>query len=163
MKYILCTLFGLVMGFCCGFLLGRFIANNNTKEVIKEVPKEVIIETRDTILVKQKALTKIDTFYIEGKEIIKQRTDTIIDTFYVPIDRKEYEQTISNKDGDFKIGIDYSGAYSSINNVTLQSKIKPKRWNIGVQGGVGVGYDLLHNNITAGPYIGIGVSYGFNF
>lgn len=40
---------------------------------------------------------------------------------------------------------------------------KPKRWNLGVQVGVGAGYNLLHRNISVGPYIGVGISYGFDF
>ena len=40
---------------------------------------------------------------------------------------------------------------------------KPKRWNLGVQVGIGAGYDLLHKNITVGPYLGVGISYGFGF
>lgn len=40
---------------------------------------------------------------------------------------------------------------------------KPKRWNLGVQVGVGAGYDLLHRNISVGPYIGVGIAYGFDF
>lgn len=40
---------------------------------------------------------------------------------------------------------------------------KPKRWNVGIQAGFGVGYNLLDKNLTLGPYIGVGVSYGFNF
>lgn len=33
-----------------------------------------------------------------------------------------------------------------------------KKWGIGIQVGYGVGYDMLNKNISAGPYVGIGIS-----
>ena len=40
---------------------------------------------------------------------------------------------------------------------------KPKRWNIGFQAGLGFQYDILNNRAGIGPYLGVGVSYGFGF
>lgn len=40
---------------------------------------------------------------------------------------------------------------------------KPKRWNIGLQAGIGVQCGLMQRTVDVGPYVGIGVSYGFSF
>lgn len=40
---------------------------------------------------------------------------------------------------------------------------KPKRWNIGLQAGIGVQYGLIGRGFDVGPYVGIGLSYGFSF
>ena len=40
---------------------------------------------------------------------------------------------------------------------------KPKRWNIGIQAGFGATYGLVGKTLDVGPYIGVGISYGFGF
>lgn len=40
---------------------------------------------------------------------------------------------------------------------------KPKRWNIGIQVGIGGSYGLINKKLDFGPYIGAGISYGFAF
>ena len=57
-------------------------------------------------------------------------------------------------------------SFSTIEGAVIEKPsngTKPKRWNIGIQVGIGTGFDLLHKNITVGPYIGAGISYGFGF
>ena len=46
-----------------------------------------------------------------------------------------------------------------------KSKIagRQKRWNVGIQAGIGVQYGLINKQLDAGPYIGVGLSYGFGF
>ena len=41
----------------------------------------------------------------------------------------------------------------------LKSYFKQKKWGIGIQGGIGFQYDLLHKQGGIGPYVGIGCSY----
>ena len=40
---------------------------------------------------------------------------------------------------------------------------KPKRWNIGFQTGFGFQYGMFNKTIDVGPYLGVGVSWGFGF
>lgn len=40
---------------------------------------------------------------------------------------------------------------------------KKKNWNVGLQVGFGAGYDVVHNGFFVGPYVGVGLAYGFDF
>lgn len=53
--------------------------------------------------------------------------------------------------------------FTSINSAVTYKEEKKKRWNIGFQLGLGVQYDLIHRYVGVGPYLGVGVSYGFDF
>lgn len=53
--------------------------------------------------------------------------------------------------------------FTSINSAVTYKEEKKKRWNIGFQLGFGVQYDLIHRYVGVGPYLGVGVSYGFDF
>ena len=53
--------------------------------------------------------------------------------------------------------------FTSINSAVTYKEEKKKRWNIGVQLGFGAQYDLIHRGFGVGPYLGVGVSYGFDF
>lgn len=52
---------------------------------------------------------------------------------------------------------------SSIECGDIRKKSKKKYWSIGIQAGFGAGYDIIHKNISAGPYIGVGLGFGFDF
>ena len=53
---------------------------------------------------------------------------------------------------------------TNINSAIVDTKktTKPK-FNLGVQVGVGAHYDLIQRQFGVGPYIGVGLSYGFCF
>lgn len=54
--------------------------------------------------------------------------------------------------------------FSSIEGAQLKTqKSKPKNWNLGVQLGIGGQYDLIHKTFGVGPYLGVGISYGWDF
>lgn len=42
-----------------------------------------------------------------------------------------------------------------------REKQKPKKWGLGIQVGLGCGYNLVNKGFFAGPYIGVGLSYNF--
>lgn len=66
------------------------------------------------------------------------------------------------KNGQFFIRSE--NPYVSFHNIQVAEELKkPKRWNIGFQVGIGVNYDLINKNLGVGPYLGVGLSYGFNF
>ena len=54
--------------------------------------------------------------------------------------------------------------FTDINGAVIEkSKFYPKkkRFNWGLQGGFGMMYDFINKNISAGPYVGVGVEYNF--
>lgn len=53
--------------------------------------------------------------------------------------------------------------FSSIDGAALNQPTKKYRWNIGIQVGFGMQYDLHRNALGYGPYIGVGGSWGWCF
>ena len=52
--------------------------------------------------------------------------------------------------------------YVSFPNIRVAEEItRPKRWGLGIQVGIGCGYNLVDKGFFAGPYIGFGLSYNF--
>ena len=52
--------------------------------------------------------------------------------------------------------------YVSFPNIRVAEEItRPKRWGLGIQVGIGCGYNLMDKGFFAGPYIGFGLSYNF--
>ena len=52
--------------------------------------------------------------------------------------------------------------YVSFPNIRVTEEITtPKRWGLGIQVGIGCGYNLVDKGLFAGPYIGFGLSYNF--
>ena len=52
--------------------------------------------------------------------------------------------------------------YVSFPNIRVAEEITtPKRWGLGIQVGIGCGYNLVDKGFFAGPYIGLGLSYNF--
>ena len=45
----------------------------------------------------------------------------------------------------------------------LKTKQKAPHWNLGIQVGFGTQYNLVTNKFGYGPYIGVGISYGWCF
>lgn len=52
--------------------------------------------------------------------------------------------------------------YDYVTAIQEQQK-KPKHWNIGFQTGFGFQYGMFNKTIDAGPYLGVGISWGFGF
>ena len=78
-------------------------------------------------------------------------------------DQTFFDYTIAVEDGLVYIMSD--NPYVKYNKVTAVQKTqkKPKRWNIGFQLGFGFQYGLFNEKADIGPYLGVGVSYGFGF
>ena len=52
--------------------------------------------------------------------------------------------------------------YVSFPNIRVAEEItRPKKWGLGIQVGIGCGYNLVDKGLFAGPYIGFGLSYNF--
>jgi hypothetical protein len=78
-------------------------------------------------------------------------------------DQVFFNYTIAVEDGLVYLMSD--NPYVKYNRITAiqETQKKPKRWNIGFQLGLGFQYGLFHEKVDIGPYLGLGVSYGFGF
>lgn len=124
------------------------------------IDKERIVEHTNT-----KYITKIDTFYIKG--------DTIKDTIFLkelPIEHKEYIDTISTDSTRSIVRALYSGFNPQIDNLYVSTEIvskkalkypKMKKWGWNISGGIYGGYGLGSQGLS--PQIGVGVSIGFGY
>ncbi len=78
-------------------------------------------------------------------------------------DQVFFDYTIAIEDGCIYIKSD--NPYVKYDYITAikEPKKKPKRWNIGFQAGFGFQYGIVNKTVDAGPYLGVGISYGFGF
>lgn len=78
-------------------------------------------------------------------------------------DQVFFDYTVAVDDGIIYIKSD--NPYVKYNQITAiqEQQKKPKRWNIGFQVGFGFQCGLVNKTIDIGPYVGVGVSYGFGF
>ena len=155
-----------VLIFC---IVHNEISSRNLEPQIITVHDTTII-TKEQIKEKEKIkrVVEYDTFFIK-------ETDTIRDTFYVslPIEYKQYRDTFTTDTSRTILDIKYSGYKSSLDGVYVQSsftqkeRIKVKTSGFGQYLGIGlqVGYGATINTIDKtfipGPYIGVGISYGW--
>lgn len=74
-----------------------------------------------------------------------------------------FNYTVAVEDGLVYISSD--NPYVKYNSLTAiqEPPKKPKRWNVGVQLGIGFQYGLFRKQVDLGPYLGVGVSWGFGF
>lgn len=164
--YFLTFLGGILSSLILYFCVGR-----------KTVEVEKMVYVRDTIsipveTIKYKERVKYVT---EFDTIICVVRDSVYDTIRVelPIEHKQYKDTILTDTTDIKVDIEYSGFkpqldrvwidYSYKNKQTLKSPKKGKFGQsivIGVQVGYGVG---ISNPIKFNPYVGVGITYGFGY
>ena len=78
-------------------------------------------------------------------------------------DQVFFDYTIAIEDGCIYIKSDNPYVkYDYVTAIQEQQK-KPKRWNIGFQAGFGFQYGMFNKTIDVGPYLGVGVSWGFGF
>lgn len=144
------------------------------------------ITTNDTVVVVVKDTVKI----VQPKEVFRYSTHTVIDTLYIasgfnyndsagniaaveiPLECAVYsDTTILNQSDTLGYTAYVSGYRSKLDSISFRlSKTdkyitktveKKKRWGIGVQAGVGVGYN---GRVIFTPYVGVGISYNiWNF
>lgn len=78
-------------------------------------------------------------------------------------DQVFFDYTIAIEDGCIYIKSD--NPYVKYDYVTAiqEPQKKPKHWNIGFQTGLGFQYCMFNKTIDVGPYLGVGVSWGFGF
>ena len=155
-----------VLIFC---IVHNEISSKNIEPQIITIHDTTVI-TKEQIKEKEKIkrVVEYDTFLIVEK-------DTVRDTVYVslPIEYKQYRDTFTTDTSRTILDIKYSGYKSSLDGVYVQSsftqkeRIKVKTSGFGQYLGIGlqVGYGATINTIDKtfipGPYIGVGISYGW--
>lgn len=78
-------------------------------------------------------------------------------------DQVFFDYTIAIEDGCIYIKSDNPYVkYDYVTAIQEQQK-KPNHWNIGFQVGFGFQYGMFNKTIDVGPYLGVGVSWGFGF
>ena len=152
---------GAISGFI-GYHIGRSSYESNTR-----VEADTLY-IYDTTIIRQpeyitKYVVKDNPVPILPGAIIRD-TMVIHDTIWLQREVKVYEDEL------YRAVV--SGVAPSLDEISIYQrekviyrdvyktiKEKPRRWGVSVQGGMGVMYDIVHNNAAAGPYIGIGVHY----
>ena len=96
---------------------------------------------------------------LSGNIILKD--DTI--GLNIKEDQVFFDYTIAIEDGCIYIKSDNPYVkYDYVTAIQEQQK-KPKHWNIGFQAGFGFQYCMFNKTIDVGPYLGVGISWGFGF
>lgn len=160
----------LVATMVAGLLVGAGL--RNCKGTQPETSKPEVIH--DTVCI-------YDTVRIAAKTrlICTTHTDTLIvrdtDTIQVslPLEHKEYRDTINADSArirlnilfhGYRAGIDHIGVSYDIRPVT-RTEIRKKGWGQFVGVGIGAGYGVSAHggNVYASPQVGISVVYGFGY
>lgn len=153
-------LFNLIVLLCligAGFLIGKDYAIHRYHNSITYKVRVDTVTVRDTIT------------NLIPKYITILRTDTLVtpkDTIYLPIEQKTVIEKIDNDSVKGSIKAVFSGFDAVLDtlqyDLQITNKTLYKRRKLGFTIGVssGIGYDF-NNKVT--PYIGVGVTWGYNF
>ena len=148
------------------FVLGMIVGNKQGKEKLEEVRDTItFVDTvkviqpvaKDSVVVRvKKVLMKVsaEPTLTENEHLIDG--NNMIDSLLVdvPITQKVYEDsTYKAWVSGYLPSLDSINVYQKKEIITITKFEKPKKWSIGIQGGIGAG----RNGLT--PYIGIGVQY----
>ena len=143
----------------------------------KYTPKPIVQHdtiVRDSIQIQEKVKWKYRTTYDTTILVFR---DTVHDTVMIeiPIDHYQYRDTGSTDSTKYSLGIDYSGYKATLDSVwfnysyTPQTIVKTKKngWGqyvgVGIQVGIGPSINARDGTFVTGPYIGVGVTYGFGY
>ena len=149
------TKFSNIVAFMCGLWLCLLITRCTNKAATEPTLRDTIVDTIK--VVKPIAVDSVVTRYkwvnverVKDTTIVNEVSEVVFDTVMVrlPIESKHYE----GKDYEAWVS-GYEPSLDSINVYNRTILPKPKRWSIGLQGGVGLTPKGLQ------PYIGIGIGY----
>lgn len=157
-----------------GFLLYDYKVAQIEEKYIPEPVIQYDTIIRDSIQIQEKVKLKYVTKYDTAIYI---KHDTFMDTVYVqlPINHYQYRDTGSTDSSKYNIGINYSGYKASLDSVWFnysyipQTIVKTKKngWGqfvgVGLQVGVGPSINARDGTFVTGPYVGVGVTYGFGY
>lgn len=142
---------------------------------------------RATALQVHDTVTVHDTVRLQAKTKILYRTthdtmliarhDTVTDTIlvHIPIEHKQYNDTITTDSSRIEVGIRFSGYRARLDSVGInyqltkesapQTKTRLNKWGqfIGVGIGVGYGASVIGRQVFAAPEIGLHITYGWGY
>ena len=158
------------------------ISNKEVKRLEKELDSKIALISKMQGMVVVDTLVMYDSIYIHEDTTIVQfnykdnwlaMDGTTVITNYKP---KTVINSITSEvplkigmTDDYKIFATTDNPYVKFTDIESSiisgSKLneKKKNWNVGLQVGFGGGFDLISKRVTVGPYIGAGISYGFDF
>lgn len=168
-KYLIIGMIGIMIG----ILFSKFIFKSK-----KPITKIEYVQVHDTITVDKERIINHTKIINHKDTIIKvlNEVDTIIDSVFIilPIEYKEYLDTIKSDSIETVLKINYHGVHSSIDSIYLNNNYykqreiiiqKPKKIGLDFVIGPYFGYGL-HNeidNINHGFQVGIGISIGLGY
>lgn len=144
---------------------------NTRQEILKTIKTDTIFNT----------ITLTDTVIQQKTKILyKTKVDTIIQIEYdsviievpveIPIEHKQYLDTITTDNGIFDIDVKYQGYKANIDSLNLNyrnniSYIKPKNkdWRQFVGIGISAGYGVTIPTGVFSPTIAVTLTYGFGY
>lgn len=157
LKYFLCSV-TLIAIFILGYVF-RGLDDRYKAETVTVTHTDTLT-VRDTIVERQPIFVTIDR--VDTMLVAIRDTVTLHDTAYVVINREQkyyrgddYEAWVSG----YRPRLDSVWVFPETRYITKEVKVqrKPTRWGIGIQAGYGIGVNS--GQVTAFPYIGVGISY----
>ena len=144
-----------IIAFVCGLWLCLLITRCTNKAATEPPQRDTIIDTIEIVkpIAKDSVIARykwVNVERVKDTTIVNEVSEVVFDTVMVrlPIESKHYE-------GDYYEAW-VSGYEPSLDSINVYNRTivpKPKRWSIGLQGGVGITPKGLQ------PYIGIGIGY----
>ncbi len=162
LKTVLLSIFIIISLVLGGLLLRSPRTETITKTRIDTVYVDVhIIDSVPYPIVDTRYITRVDT-------LVQYIYDSIPVYFPIEISTQEwtgrvdslgtYIATVEGFSAKLK-GIEFDLRIPSVNTYVEVSK--RKRWNLGIQAGIGPQYGLINKQWDVGPYIGLGLMYSF--
>lgn len=159
-KYLIVLLLGLFIGFMIN------IPSCNTE--IREVRDTIVI---DSIHIQEKTKYKYTTNYdtlIQLDTIIQLSRDTVFIPISIPIQHKQYNDTILSNNVESFVTIDYHGFNSNIDKLTLVNNVKQEEYKkkaepfVGLKVGPVMTYDFKGvAGVSTGVNAGLFFKNGF--
>lgn len=144
-----------IIAFVCGLWLCLLITRCANKAATEPPLRDTIVDTikvvkpiaKDSIVTRYKV---VNVERVKDTTIVNEVSEVVFDTVQVrlPIESKHY----TSESYDAWVS-GYEPSLDSINVYNRSILPKPKRWSIGVQGGVGITPKGVQ------PYLGIGVNF----
>lgn len=163
-----------ILKYVCGIIIGILITIgiNSTQKPID--PTVIYTEIHDTIPIEKvrivnhtvtKYVQQVDTFYL-------QDTDTIL-VNNIPIEHKEYNDTLFKDSSNTEIKVQYHGFCAEIDSVSIKhnyqevkviEKTPPNKLGLDLTLGPAVGYGWGFGGPTRGtPYVGFSLVLGLSY
>lgn len=149
-----------IVAVCIGILIGWLCRGNQVPDKPPIVHKDTTIVI-DTNIYVNPIPVSFD-INVDARIIVPPADITIVDDSLIvlPVETKtyagdDYRLQISG----YRPNLDWIETFPQTKYVTttVTGKSNPKRWGIGIQAGYGVG--VSSGQVTAFPYIGVGISY----